>query len=333
MGYIPNRAARALRGVATRCIGAVIPNLTLPAPARLMELLYREAQARGFDLELHFHEWREDREQEAIRRLLAHRVDAIFLIPASLQSEEQLAPLFAAPDAPPITLFTHQQPRAALPFSASRRLYLDLPGGCRQALAHLHEKGHRRIAALLPGPFGEETHGTFFMRSVEAAARAFPDLQVHYVCRSPRHSRKERLAVAKEGQSGDAGILAAKALAATYLEKIPQESAILTTDDIHALAILDAAKAKGLRVPEDLSLISFGDTFLCDLGSLHLTHLGYHTEAAAATVLDLLLEETPSLEAGAIHYLPMHLRERDSVAAAAEPVVRNRRAKSSTLVS
>src|SRR5690606_26780541 len=123
--------------------------VTHPATAKTVELLYTEARRRGFELELHFHEWREDREIEAVRSLLSHRVDGLFLTPASLRSEENLVAAFAAEELPPITLFMHRQPPRSTPaLRNARQLYFDIPEGCQQALAYLTAQGHTRIAVL-----------------------------------------------------------------------------------------------------------------------------------------------------------------------------------------
>jgi DNA-binding LacI/PurR family transcriptional regulator len=47
--------------------------------------------------------------------------------------------------------------------------------------------------------------------------------------------------------------------AAELLERAPDRTAILAMSDILALAVIDAARARGMRVPQDLSVVGFDD--------------------------------------------------------------------------
>lgn len=69
-------------------------------------------------------------------------------------------------------------------------------------------------------------------------------------------------------------------------------SAVVTTDDINALIILSALKDRGIRVPEEVSVISFNNTLMSKLSSPPVTsidtqtyHLGYES---ARSLLELI---------------------------------------------
>ena len=81
MGYLPDPGAQSLRNGSTKLFGLVIPTTTNPVFARMLFAIEEQAHALGYDLLLcHTHNMVE-REEVCIRRLLARRVDGIFISP------------------------------------------------------------------------------------------------------------------------------------------------------------------------------------------------------------------------------------------------------------
>src|SRR5579871_463925 len=81
MGYVPDSNAQSLRTRTTRFLGVVISSTTNPIFARILLAIEERAHEHGFELILAHTFNREEREEECIKRLLARRVDGIFISP------------------------------------------------------------------------------------------------------------------------------------------------------------------------------------------------------------------------------------------------------------
>jgi len=120
------------------------------------------------------------------------------------------------------------------------------------ATQHLIGLGHERIA-YLGGPARTTSnqarvHG--FRGAMEAAGLPVRDEYVQY-----RQFRYE------EGVAGGA----------TLLDLRESPTAVFAANDEIALGVIEAARVRGVRVPEDLSVVGFDDTQLAALGSPPLT--------------------------------------------------------------
>lgn len=111
----------------------------------------------------------------------------------------------------------------------------------RAATEYLIECGHKRIG-LVAGPHGfrsarERRLG--FEDALKAAKIAFP-----------------RSLVADGNYTFESGVIAAERL----LDLMPRPTAIFSCNDEMAAGVIHAARARGLDVPRDLSIIGFDDT-------------------------------------------------------------------------
>lgn len=163
-------------------------------------------------------------------------------------------------------------------------VHADDYGGARQATEHLLAQGHRRIGVIssAPRPFALEER----MRGIHEAL-AGAGLQ-----HDPR-----LLAL------GDFSVESGEAAGAHLLALPERPSAIFALNDRMALGVMRAAQSRGLRVPEDLSIVGFDDIALATLVTPALTTVrqpGFELGAAAARQLFALLESQPSPEASVI---------------------------------
>lgn len=125
--------------------------------------------------------------------------------------------------------------------------------GGRSAAEHLLGLGHSRIA-VLSGP----------TRSLSATARLDGFLST---CRTAGNPVPEEWIKRIRFDSDDAAEAAAHWLA----EASSRPSAIMTGSDSQAVGVIQAAEAAGLRIAEDLSLVSYDDTLLATWATPKLT--------------------------------------------------------------
>ncbi|ADV68378.1 LacI family DNA-binding transcriptional regulator [Deinococcus maricopensis] len=163
---------------------------------------------------------------------------------------------------------------------------IDDAGGAAAASAHLRTLGHTRAAVLaFPGEDATDSHPT--RERLRGYAQHLP-LGVH---RAPRNTPK-------------GGAAAAHAL----LSAPDRPTALLCMSDQIALGALSAARALGLRVPEDLSLLGFDDVPGAALAGLSTVHQDHAAKGRAAG--ELLLALLHGDPAPSPPTLPTHLELR-----------------------
>ena len=111
----------------------------------------------------------------------------------------------------------------------------------RDATEYLIEQGHSRIA-IVTGPQG--------FRSAAERLAGFEEALAEAKIKLPRSFR------AQGEYTFDSGLAATEKL----LELSPRPTAIFASNDEMAAAVLYAARLRGIKVPEELSIIGFDDT-------------------------------------------------------------------------
>jgi DNA-binding LacI/PurR family transcriptional regulator len=164
--------------------------------------------------------------------------------------------------------------------------------GGRDAALHLLAKGRRRIA-FVEGIANTSTH--------EERQRGFLDTL-----------RDAGVGLHGRAPGGFDYQMAHGAVSGLLSERIAPD-ALFCCNDIMALAAIDAAKAKGLRVPDDIAVVGFDDIPMAAWNSYSLTTIRQPVERMIDETIRLLDEMTgmPGDE-GTTRILPGELVERGS---------------------
>jgi LacI family transcriptional regulator len=141
--------------------------------------------------------------------------------------------------------------------------------GAHQATAHLLSLGHRRIGAITGPTSGLATKRRLMgYHSAQVGAGVIPDplleMEADYLI--------------------DGGAAAAQRL----LELADPPTAILAFNDSMAIGALQVARAHGLRVPEDLSIVGFDDTVEAQIAYPPLTTVRQPLKELGRMGVDLL---------------------------------------------
>jgi len=261
-GYVANRNARGLSAGRTGLVGVLVP-LVFP--------VYFSAILSGASEALYEHDLRvllsptgheHDREVTLIERL-AHGLTDGALIVLPEESSEELERLLDAG-----YNFVVVDPRLRLngripSVSAAHT------SGADQAMRHLLELGHRRIAAIT-GPSGwvateDRLRG---YHAALAAAGILPD-------------------PALEVES-DFEIAGGAKAAEELLDLADPPTAVFAFNDNLAIGAIQAARSRGLRVPEDLSVVGFDDSEHATIVSPALTTVRQPLAELGRTAVSLL---------------------------------------------
>lgn len=249
--YKPSRTAVALRLGKFHTIGLLVPDLQNPHWALLAQLLQVELQKHGYDLMIESSHSSLEREISCVENILDRQVDGLIACLLHPEPHRTLLELHFGGGKPVITI----TPKNGTPPPVDG-LILDNEPGRLEALAHLAELGHRHVAILEV--------------SEEAATPALEGLQIsHEICECT-------LAGAHE--------------AASRLLSLPSRpTAILAHNDFTALGVIRAATDKGVRVPEELSVIGSDNAPIGSFMPVALTTVEFPIDKIVAEAASFIL--------------------------------------------
>lgn len=304
LGYQAHAGARALARNETRALALLIPDLTNLTYSRIVRGAFRRAIEKGFVLLIaedvnapgvvadpHVGGAVEVSADAAFADLIgAHRVDG--LIVASAQPEDSIVQILAEQRLP------HVFVNRAVPGSG-RNVTMDVAAASALVIRHFTDLGHQRIAHIA-GP----------VMILPSFAREHAFLQ------SMAELGIERPLVHREAFSAEGGYRAALAVVAAD----PQVTAIYVSTYVQAVGVLKALADAGLRVPEDVSVVSFDDAPQADFLTPPLTTVAMPLTELGAAAVDALvdqLEQQPPVDVMLTR--PPRLVLRASTAAVASP--------------
>src|SRR3984957_18184725 len=285
LGYRPNVIARRLSRGASEIIGFVTSDIASPFFAAIASAAEEEAELFGYSVMICNTRNQIDRELQYIAKMADAHFDGLIFLTNHVDDGRLRD---AVNKAGRIVLVDEDVPGAR-----ASRFFIDNFDGGYIATKPLIEGGHRRICHVT-GPRGlisvdERLAG--FRRSMEEA-----DLEV-----------EERFIKSGTYDTSYGGI----ALREIWGLGDPP-SAIMTTSDLLALSIYQAARELALCIPEDVSIVSFDDLPFVGFLDPPLTTVRQPTAELGRRGVQALLSKTQ--EGEAIERLPVRLIDRGSVA-------------------
>jgi LacI family transcriptional regulator len=269
LGYRRDGLAASLRTGRTRLVGVVLPDISNPVFGPILRGVESGLAAAGYSALLANAGPGGEDGLRLIEELMERRVDGLILATARHDDPVLAACLDAGT---PTVLVNRADARGRASAVVS-----DDHAGMVLAVAHLVGLGHRRIGHL-GGPQDVST-GALRRAGFIAALRAL-GLESENAC------------VAAIAYTREAGQAAAEDLLARF-----DVSAIAAANDLLALGAYRACAARGLRVPQDVSIVGHNDMPLVDmvdppLTTIRISHVAMGEEAARLLVREI---ETPGL--------------------------------------
>ncbi|MFC9029891.1 LacI family DNA-binding transcriptional regulator [Streptomyces arboris] len=268
LGYVPNRAARALAGNRTDAIALVVPE----PETRFFAEPYFSAIVRGVGAALADTEMQllltlagNDRERRRLAQYLtAHRVDGVLLV--AVHADDPLPELLEQLGMPCVISGARH---AAEPLAS---VDSDNFEGARAAVEHLITRGRRSIATITGRleVYGAQRRLDGY-RAALAAAGLPPD---------------ERL-IAPADFTEEGGARAMREL----LARRPHLDAVFAASDVMAAGARQVLREADRRIPEDVALIGFDDSVVARHMHPALTSVRQPIEEMGRRMAQLLLEE------------------------------------------
>jgi LacI family transcriptional regulator len=290
LGYRPNAIAAAMPTGRTQTLGMVVPDLSNPFFGELLGAVERTAAERGYSLVASSSELDVALEARAVRTLRDRRVDALIFLAGC----EEPNPAFEELIGTDVPLVCVDEDMAYLPRQTSV-LTVDNEAGGALAARHLLDLGHRELATIT-GPIGLPTARARAAGFRRAAAEADEPATAQV-----RHGAAYTL---KAGRDAACELLAETSV-----------TGLFCANDLIAAGAYAAARELGRRVPDDVSVIGFDDSFVAALLTPALTTirqpLARLGKEAAEVAIDLV---DGTRTAPARRTLPVELVVRESTA-------------------
>jgi len=274
LGYEPDQLAGSLRRGRTRTVGLMVGNIIEPFFAALIRTVAHEVRARGYALMVADSEYDSGLELENLRMFSGQRVSGLLLRSA-----------FGSPN---LEYLKQMQKRGTYilqidhfyPGSPFGYVMLDAQGCVFEGVRYLRDLGHCRIASL--GAY----HPTL---TPDERSRVFP-LALNAVGLSPNPTYQRAIPRSEE---------AAYALTLELLRLDEPPTALFSLTGTEAAGAFRAVRELGLRIPEDVSLLTFDNYSWTSLVTPPLDVIEQPVETmgrAAARVVLAAVEEGPPPE-------------------------------------
>ncbi|MEZ4709846.1 MAG: substrate-binding domain-containing protein [Caldilineaceae bacterium] len=285
LDYQPNIFAQGLARGQSMTVGVLTQDVSGPVYDAILRGVLHELEGSGYSPLFADGRWEASQEQKAIQVLMSRRIDGLIVLGGN-SPVEYLRQI--GQDMPLVVVARHVAELAA------QCLTIDDFQGAYEATRYLLEMGHRNIAhitGLLTHSDAQDRHHGYRQALIDAGIEPEPELII-------------------EGNFLEqSGVMAVEML----LSRSRTFSAIFAANDQMAYGARLALFRRGLRVPDDVSLVGFDDQptsayMIPPLTTVHVpaSELG----AAASRVLLHKLAGTPY----AIPELPTKLILRESVA-------------------
>jgi LacI family transcriptional regulator len=242
LGYQPNRLAASLRLGRTDLIGVLLPDIANPVFAPILGGITEALSAEGYAPIVADAGNAPSQQIPFVETLLSQRVDGLIL--ATVSQEDELVG-FCIERGLPVVLVNRSEARDRVSSVVS-----DDDLGMRLAVDHLVDLGHRRIAHVA-GPL---TTSTGLLRR-DGYSRAMA------------HHGLTSAVWEANSYTREAGADATTRI----LDTVGEINSIVAANDLLALGALDSLKKRGLRCPEDISIVGHNDMPFMDVVSPPLT--------------------------------------------------------------
>ena len=241
LGYRPNAWARGLASRRTSTIGVLLNELHNPFYAEIMDGIEDKAAQHGYRVLIGTGGRRPGGEQAAIDAFLELRADGVILVGPRLSS----ARIVEAAATLPVVVVARGM-RSVRVDSITN----DERAGGRLVVGHLTALGHSRIAHVDGGSgAGSGARRDGYRRAMQEAGLA------------------SEIRIVGGDYTDIAGVRAAERLLASG--ELP--TAVFAANDLVAAGLIDRLEDDGLRIPDDLSVVGYDNTFLAALHHVSLT--------------------------------------------------------------
>lgn len=260
--YSPDILARNLRTRKTNTIGLLLPSVANPYFAELASVIISEAEKRKFTTIVTDNMENENNEAENIATLISRRVDGIIAVPCGQNPVifEEISRKHL-----PVILVDRFFDNSTLPYVSTNN-YL----GGLEATRYLLRNGHRNIVCI------------------QGIKTSVPNMRrtVGYKDAMKKAGLENNVRIVGNDFSLQNGYLETKLL----LNSPDRPTAIFALSNTIGLGVIKAVREAGLKIPEDISIVSFDDNLYMDYMTPAISRISQPVGDMAKLGVKLLLE-------------------------------------------
>lgn len=294
LGYHPHAGARALASSRTSVLALVVPlraDVNVPVIMQFVSAVVTAARAYHHDVLL----LTEDEGTQGLERVAgATMVDALIVM--DVERDDVRIPALKQLRQPSVLI--------GLPEDAAgiACVDLDFAATARECLAHLVGHGHRRVALVGPSPAVYERGTSYagrFLAGFEAAAAELG-------CETVAHS-------CEPGATGVRDCLA-------WIDsELPGTTGLVVHNEEVLLPLIDELRARGRRVPQDVSVVAVCPRDVATGLPVRLTSADIPAHEVGTIAVRTAMAQLAGGSAPSVRLLPPTVVERDSCAAPGNP--------------
>ena len=285
-GYTPNIVAKNLRKDKTQTIGLLVPSLANPYFAEIASVIIQDARRYGYITIVADTMEDEKNQNSAITTLLSRQVDGIIIVPCGSdptyleQTNEQFVP---------IILVDRYYEGSPLPYVVTNNFH-----GGYLAASHLVRNGHKDIVCI-QGPPTATTN----KRRIEGYMEVMRE-----------NGLEDRVQIVGNEFSIQNGYMETKLL----LNNEKKPTAVFALSNNIGMGAIKAIREARLKIPDDISLISFDNYLYLDFLEPAITRIGQKVDEMGKMAVKLLHDSINHKEIKSQIELSPEMIMRDSVA-------------------
>lgn len=260
-GYKPNPLAQSLSKGKMDIIGLVFGDVRNPFYAELTFYIQKALNRHGYTVMIFNSEYDIQKEREFIEMAKEFRLAGMILFTAQTNKEQ----LQDQVDQIPIVLVNR-----SLDLTNYDSVTMDNFKAGYIAAMHLIELGHRRI-----GFVRGQAMSSASVQRYEGYRQALKN------CFLPMEE--------EDVYEGDLRMGTGYEMAEKFFERAERPTGMILANDMMALGFLDWCKEKGVRIPEDLSIVSFDNIDFSRIHGIELTTISQHVREMGEKAAELMI--------------------------------------------
>jgi LacI family transcriptional regulator len=263
--YKPNNLALQLRNQKTKVIGVILPKIVHHFFSTVIKGIERGASEKGYHIMVCFSNESYQSEVDNLKVLSNGSVDGLLVSVAkeTLQNEDFKHLQDLINEEIPLVMFDR-----VLDSIDCDKVIVDDVGGGYKATKHLIEQGRKKIAML-----STPAHVNIGALREQGYVKALKEFNLH---------KSSNLAVEIDDEAD------VKKQISKVLEK--KVDAIFAVNEIYAAIAIRTIREKGMKVPEDISVVGFTDGLISEYSSPSITAVVQHGFTMGKQAVELLID-------------------------------------------
>jgi len=293
LNYQPNLYASNLAKGRTRLLGLIVSDIVNPFFAEITQSVRQEAHARGYEVFLASTQFSGQELAGAVKRMMGMRVAGLAIMTTEM-SADVLAQL--------------RKNRTPAVFEdvgtvseTISNIRIDYEGGIFKAVKYLIDLGHKSLIFVRTEPDGSPQHSSFL--SIAARTNAFQKAVNQF---------KMQGVQAEIVTCTGAGPKAGQQAIMKALDLPKKFTAAMAIADPVALGVLRGLQLRGVKVPGEISVVSFDNSYLCEYLTPSLTSIDIPRGKLGKMVVECLLGNIEDKHPGRELLLETNLVVRES---------------------